>query len=116
MGKLDGKVAVVTGAAGGIGRATALAFAREGARIVAVDSDGAALGHTAEAIGQIGGTAYAHPADVANEAEAIRYVELALSNFGALDIVFANAGISGGMTPLLEQSVELWQRCACAST
>jgi len=109
MVMLTGKIAVITGAASGIGRASALAFAREGASVVAVDRDGAALGHVAEAIGAIGGTALAHPADTGDEAEAIRYVELALSTFGGLDIVFANAGISGGMTPLLEQPVELWQ-------
>ena len=108
MSRLAGKVAVVTGAASGIGRASALAFAREGAKVVAVDRDAAALAHTARAIGEIGGTALAHPADVGDESEVRRYVELALSTFGGLDVVFANAGISGGTTPLLEQPVELW--------
>ena len=106
--RLSGKVAVVTGAASGIGRASALAFAAEGAKVVAVDRDVAGLAETAAAIGEIGGTALAHPADIAVEAEVARYIELAQETFGGLDIVYANAGISGGLTPLLEQSVELW--------
>jgi NAD(P)-dependent dehydrogenase (short-subunit alcohol dehydrogenase family) len=106
--RLAGKVAVVTGAASGIGRASALAFAAEGARVVAVDREVAKLAETAEAIGEIGGTVLAHPADIALEAEVARYVELAQETFGGLDIVYANAGISGGLTPLLEQTVEQW--------
>ncbi len=106
--RLAGKVAVVTGAASGIGRASALAFAAEGAKVVVVDRDAAGLAKTAQAIGAGGGTALAHPADIAAEAEAARYVELALTTFGGLDIVYANAGVSGGLTPLLEQTVEQW--------
>ncbi|HXT05527.1 MAG TPA: SDR family NAD(P)-dependent oxidoreductase [Roseiarcus sp.] len=106
--RLTGKVAVITGAASGIGRASALAFAAEGAKVVAVDRDAAGLALTAQAIGDLGGTALAHPADIAIEAEVARYVELAQQTFGGLDIVYANAGVSGGMTPLLEQTVELW--------
>ena len=106
--RLEGKVAIVTGAASGIGRASALAFAAEGARVVAVDRDAAGLARTAQAIGDLGGSGLAHPADVAVEAEVLRYVELALETFGGLDVVYANAGISGGLTPLFEQTVEQW--------
>jgi NAD(P)-dependent dehydrogenase (short-subunit alcohol dehydrogenase family) len=106
--RLEGKVVVVTGAASGIGRASALAFAAQGAKVVAVDRDAAGLAQTAQAIGDIGGSALAHPADIAVEAEARRYVELAQETFGGLDAVYANAGISGGLTPLLEQTVEHW--------
>ncbi len=108
MSRLAGKVAIVTGAASGIGRASALAFAREGAKLVLVDREAAALGVVAEEVAAAGATVLAHPADVAVEAEAARYVELALETFGRLDAVYANAGISGGLTPLLEQSVDLW--------
>ncbi len=108
MARLAGKVAIVTGAASGIGRASALAFAAAGAMVVAVDRDAAALGQTAEAIGAAGGTVLAHPADIAIEAEVRRYVELAQQTFGRLDVVYANAGISGGVTPLLEQTPEQW--------
>lgn len=108
MSRLAGKVAIVTGAASGIGRASALAFARQGAKLVLVDREAAALGVVAEEVAAAGATVLAHPADVAVEAEAARYVELALETFGRLDAVYANAGISGGLTPLLEQSVDLW--------
>ena len=108
MSRLAGKVAIVTGAASGIGRASALAFAREGAKLVLVDREAVALGAVAEEVAAAGATVLAHPADVAVEAEVARYVELALETFGRLDAVYANAGISGGLTPLLEQTVEFW--------
>ncbi|MDE3174854.1 MAG: SDR family oxidoreductase [Pseudomonadota bacterium] len=108
MSRLAGKVAIVTGAASGIGRASALAFAREGAKLVLVDREATALAAVAEQAAAAGATVHAHPADVGVEAEAARYVELALETFGRLDVVYANAGIGGGLTPLLEQTVDLW--------
>ncbi len=108
MARLDGKVAIVTGAASGIGRASAILFAREGARLVIVDQNAAALGETAATITRHGGTAQAVTADVGSEDDVAAYVERALGFFGALDIVYANAGILGGATPLLEQTAELW--------
>ena len=108
MSRMAGKVAIVTGAASGIGRASALAFAREGAKLVLVDREAASLGAVAEEVAAAGATVLAHPADIAVEAEVARYVELALETFGRLDAVYANAGISGGLTPLLEQTVDLW--------
>jgi NAD(P)-dependent dehydrogenase (short-subunit alcohol dehydrogenase family) len=106
MGRLQGKVAIVTGAASGIGRASALLFAREGAKVLAVDREAAALDETvahAEAGGII-----AHPADAGDEAAVKTYVARAIEAFGALDVVYANAGISGGLVPLFEQTVEYW--------
>ncbi len=106
MGRLQGKVAIVTGAASGIGRASALLFAREGAKVLAVDREAGALDETiaqAEA-----GAMLAHPADVGDEAAVKAFVAHAIDAFGALDVVYANAGISGGLTPLFEQSVEHW--------
>jgi NAD(P)-dependent dehydrogenase (short-subunit alcohol dehydrogenase family) len=106
MGRLQGKVAIVTGAASGIGRASALLFAREGAKVLAVDREAGALEETvakAEA-----GAIAAHPADVGDEADVKRYVARAIEALGALDIVYANAGISGGLVPLFEQSIEHW--------
>ena len=108
MGRLAGKVAIVTGAASGIGRASALAFAREGARVVAVDREAGALDENPRGGRAAGGTALAHVADVGDEAAVKGYVARALEAFGELDIVYANAGISGGMVPLFEQSVEHW--------
>jgi NAD(P)-dependent dehydrogenase (short-subunit alcohol dehydrogenase family) len=108
MGRLEGKVAIVTGAASGIGRASALAFAREGAKVVVVDREAAGIARTAKAIGDAGGAALGLAADIAVESEVARYVALAVETYGGLDVVYANAGISGGLTPLLEQSAELW--------
>jgi NAD(P)-dependent dehydrogenase (short-subunit alcohol dehydrogenase family) len=108
MGRLDGKVAIVTGAASGIGRASAILFTREGARLVIVDRDADGLNETAKVIARNGGSAEAVTADVSREADVTAFVERALAAFGALDVIYANAGILGGTTPLLEQTVEQW--------
>lgn len=109
MGRLEGKRAIVTGAASGIGRASALLFAREGAAVLAVDKSRDALEETAAQIAAAGGKAVAMAADTGNETEVQAYVARAIAEFGGLDAVYANAGISGGLVPLFEQSVEHWQ-------
>jgi len=111
MGRLSGKTAIVTGAGSGIGRATTRLFAKEGANVLAVDLNGEGLAETSS--GQGGGAAVgtieSYTADVGNEAEVAGFVEKCLSSFGGLDIIYANAGISGGPTPLFEQTTEQWQ-------
>jgi NAD(P)-dependent dehydrogenase (short-subunit alcohol dehydrogenase family) len=92
--RLSGKVAIVTGAASGIGKATAALFEREGARVVAAD--------VAEGEGVVA-------ADAGREEEVRRLVDHAVERHGGLDIFFANAGISGGLASIFEQSVEDWQ-------
>lgn len=109
MGRLEGKRAIVTGAGSGIGRASALLFAREGAAVLAVDKTRDAVEQTAAQIAAAGGRAVALAADAGNEPEVQAYVARALAEFGGLDVVYANAGISGGMVPLFEQTVEHWQ-------
>jgi NAD(P)-dependent dehydrogenase (short-subunit alcohol dehydrogenase family) len=109
MGRLQGKRAIVTGAGSGIGRASALLFAREGAAVLAVDKTRDAVEATAEQITAAGGRALALAADAGNEAEVQAYVARAIAEFGGLDVVYANAGISGGLVPLFEQTVEHWQ-------
>jgi NAD(P)-dependent dehydrogenase (short-subunit alcohol dehydrogenase family) len=109
MGRLEGKRAIVTGAASGIGRASALLFACEGASVLAVDRTRGAVEETAAQIAAAGGRAVAMAADAGNEAEVQAYVARAIAEFGGLDVVYANAGISGGLVPLFEQTVEHWQ-------
>jgi NAD(P)-dependent dehydrogenase (short-subunit alcohol dehydrogenase family) len=110
MGRLDGKVAIITGAASGIGRASALLFAREGARLVVADRNAAGLSATAGAVAAEGGAAVAVAADTSREDNVKDCVARALAEFGALDVLFANAGISGGIfpVPLLEQTPDYW--------
>ncbi len=108
MARLDGKVAIITGAASGIGRASASLFAREGARLVIVDRNAAGLKDTLDVIARSGGAAHAVTADVGREEDVAAFVACALERFGALDVVYANAGMLGGTTPLFEQTTEQW--------
>jgi NAD(P)-dependent dehydrogenase (short-subunit alcohol dehydrogenase family) len=108
MGRLDGKVAIVTGAASGIGRASAILFAREGARVVVVDQNATAAHATVTAISSEGGEVQGFSADVGKEDQVIAVIDSTLTAFGGIDVVFANAGILGGPAPLLEQTVEQW--------
>ncbi len=109
MGRLGGKRAIVTGAGSGIGRASALLFAREGAAVLAVDKTRDAVEETAAQIAAAGGKSITMVADAGNESEVQAYVARAIAEFGGLDVVYANAGISGGLVPLFEQTVEHWQ-------
>jgi NAD(P)-dependent dehydrogenase (short-subunit alcohol dehydrogenase family) len=93
-GRLSGKVALVTGAARGIGLETCLAFAREGARVVAVDLDEAAGGETVSRLGKAGGESIFVPADVSQAEDCRRMVAAAEEAYGALHVVMNNAGIS----------------------
>jgi NAD(P)-dependent dehydrogenase (short-subunit alcohol dehydrogenase family) len=107
MKRLEGKVAIVTGAASGIGRASALLFAAEGAKVVAVDR-AAEVAATAKAIVDGGGTALAIEADASNEKKVSEAVDAAVAQYGTLDVMFANAGVSGGMKPFLELDADDW--------
>lgn len=92
MGRLAGKVAAITGAASGIGRATALRFAREGARVIANDVDEAALAALVAEIEAAGGVARACPGDVTERSVADRIVATAVRVFERLDVLHNNAG------------------------
>ena len=107
--RLKGKRAIVTGAASGIGRATLHLFAQEGARVLAVDRAAADLDGAVAAAAATGGTALAVAGDAGDEASVTRVVERCAAEWGGVDIVFANAGVSGGRVPLLEGTVDQWQ-------
>jgi NAD(P)-dependent dehydrogenase (short-subunit alcohol dehydrogenase family) len=108
---LSGKRIVITGAGGGIGRATALLLTASGARLALVDRDEAALTRTAELVREAGGPApVTTVADVTVEADVIRYVEAAVAGLGGIDGFFNNAGIEGAIRPAAELSFEDWNR------
>jgi NAD(P)-dependent dehydrogenase (short-subunit alcohol dehydrogenase family) len=106
MNRFAGKSIIVTGAGSGIGRAAAMLFAAEGGRVIAADlTDGADA--TAHAIVAAGGVARAMRMDAGSEADLIGAVELAVASHGGLDVIFANAGISGGMANIFDTTPEL---------
>jgi NAD(P)-dependent dehydrogenase (short-subunit alcohol dehydrogenase family) len=107
MGRIDGKVAVITGGASGIGEATVRRFCEEGARVVIADiqeDKGKAL---AEELGQVARFARV---DVTEEDEIAAAIALAVQDFGRLDVMYNNAGIVGTVGSLLETSAEQWRK------
>jgi len=109
---LEGKTAIVTGGGSGLGQAGALALAREGAAVLVSDIDPAAARATVDAIARQGGRAWAFAADAGNAADAQRMVGAAIDAFGALHILYNNAGIAvpfqDGFAPAIEP--EVWDR------
>jgi NAD(P)-dependent dehydrogenase (short-subunit alcohol dehydrogenase family) len=110
-GELAGKVAVVTGAGGGIGRATALVFAREGATVAALDVDAAAGQETARQVGELGGSAHFESCDVSDAEAVAAAFGRVTEHVGLPDVLFNNAGIEGPRGTVLETSVAEWDAC-----
>jgi NAD(P)-dependent dehydrogenase (short-subunit alcohol dehydrogenase family) len=108
--RFEDKAVVITGGGGGIGRATAVRLAAEGARIAAVDVSKAGLAETVAAVERAGGRAVAIEADVTRDAEVARYVAAAQSALGGIDGFFNNAGILGETRPLTDYSEEMFDR------
>src|SRR3954471_23654679 len=108
MGRLAGKSVVITGAGSGIGRAAAQLFAREGAKLIIVDRSDS-IHDTAKLVSDAGGTVEAVTADAGSESDVASFIGKAIASYGALDAIWANAGVSGGLVPLAEQTVEHWQ-------
>ncbi|MGO3712424.1 SDR family oxidoreductase [Alcaligenes aquatilis] len=109
MTLLDGKVALITGASSGIGRAIALKFAQNGAAIVLTARRTALLEDVAKEIRQQGGRAEFVAGDITQAQTHEQLIDAATSRFGGLDIAINNAGIVGALKPLAEMSVEEWQ-------
>lgn len=108
MGRLDGKVCVITGAGGGMGREAAIVFTGEGARVCVADVD---LDLAEETVSLCPGEAFAFRANVADEGEVKRMVDAAAERFGGIDVLYNNAGISPpDDASVLDTSVEAWQR------
>ncbi|MCA9829262.1 MAG: glucose 1-dehydrogenase [Dehalococcoidia bacterium] len=108
--RFEGKVAVVTGAAGGIGREACLRFAAEGARVVAVDLAESDLGGVISAVNRLGSEAIATPADVTQSSQVKAYVDAAVARFGRIDAFFNNAGIEGWVGPSTDYPEEMFDR------
>jgi len=110
MSRMKDKRAVVTGAASGIGRASAILFAQEGARVLAVDRSEDGLNETVAAITKAGGEAHGMTADVSKEADSQAIVANCIAAFGGIDAYYANAGISGELVPITDYTVEMIER------
>ncbi len=109
-GRMQGKVVLVTGAGSGIGRASALAFAREGAKVVVSDIDAAGGEETVRLARAAGGEAAFIRADVTKSAEVEALVAQAVARFGRLDAAHNNAGISGARGPAADLAEDDWDR------
>jgi len=111
MNRLEGKRCVITGAGSGIGRASAQRFAQEGASVLVVGRRDANTHETVELIRAAGGLAVAMVTDAAQEDNVEAIVARCETEFGGLDVFFANIATPGTNTPLLEQSVDEWNEC-----
>jgi NAD(P)-dependent dehydrogenase (short-subunit alcohol dehydrogenase family) len=109
---LDGKSVVITGAGGGVGRASALAFVAEGARVVATDVMGDWAKETVRLVEAAGGIAIAETCDVTKESDVAKSVAVAVERFGRLDIIFNNAGVATppGAGKFEEYTEAAWDR------
>lgn len=110
-GRMAGKVALVTGGGSGIGRASAIGFAREGARVVVADIDAEAGQSTVDAIGSSGAQAIFVRTDVSKQADVEAMINTTIEAFGHMDCAFNNAGIEGTVgIPTADYSVDNWDR------
>ena len=114
MGRLDGKVCVITGAGGGMGREAAIVFTAEGAKVCAVDVNGTLAEET---VGLCHGDAFAFTVDVADEAGVAAMMAATAERYGGIDVLYNNAGISpDDDASILDTTVEAWQRVQDVNT
>lgn len=114
--KLKDKVAVVTGAASGMGKAIATLFAKEGAKVVVSDLNGEGAQATVDEITAAGGTAIAVTTNVAKEDDVQKMIDTAVSEYGTLDIMVNNAGIMDNFMPAHKLTDEMWDRVLAVNT
>jgi NAD(P)-dependent dehydrogenase (short-subunit alcohol dehydrogenase family) len=115
VGRLEGKVAVITGAGGGMGREAALLFTEEGAKVCAADVQLAAAEETVAACAE--GYAFAFQVDVANEEQVAAMMRATADRFGGIDVLYNNAGISpDDDASVLDTTVEAWDRVQDVNT
>lgn len=107
MERLTGKVAIITGGAGGIGSAAARLFVKEGAKVLVVDIDEPSL---KKLVAELGPAASFFVADVSKTEDSAAFVKAAVDRFGGVDILLANAGIEGAVAPVTEYPVEMFDR------
>jgi NAD(P)-dependent dehydrogenase (short-subunit alcohol dehydrogenase family) len=114
MGRLDGKVCVITGAGGGMGREAAILFTSEGAKVCVAD---VAVAAAEETVALCEGEAFACPVDVADEAQVAATMAATAERFGGIDVLYNNAGISpDDDASILDTSVEAWERVLSVNT
>ena len=104
------KVVIVTGASAGIGRATAIKFARDGAKVALADVNEAGLKETAELIAKVGGESIIVLTNVADYDSCENMVAETVAAFGRLDVIFNNAGIAGDRAVITDTSIDMWQK------
>jgi NAD(P)-dependent dehydrogenase (short-subunit alcohol dehydrogenase family) len=109
MGRLDGKVAVITGAGLGMGRQGAIIFSKEGAKVVVVDWDSESGEETVRMIKKAGNEAVFVKADVSKSEDVKKMINAAVDNYSKLDILYNNAGIAP-IDPILESTEEKWEK------
>jgi NAD(P)-dependent dehydrogenase (short-subunit alcohol dehydrogenase family) len=109
MGKLDGRVALITGAGSGIGRATAILFAKEGAKVVVADYDSVGGQETVRMITEAGGEAILVRTDVSRSPDAEQMVKTTADTYGRIDILFNNAGVLGAMANTADVTEDGWE-------
>lgn len=110
MGKLEGKVSIITGAGSGIGKSTAILFAKEGSKVVVVDCVVEGGKKTVDLINKDGGEAIFIEADVSKSADVQRAITSTVDKYGKLDILYNNAGVEGILAPIHESTEENFDR------